>query len=192
MVSAGSTGSLCALVPRQPGVCESGQHQQYDGQYDHGHEHLERHVCEPECTRCGDGGSTTRLCECAACGPGSGCGERAANCGRACECESSGRPDTGERTGREGRDPESCDRTAARSNEQAGDREDDSTSSAGAVCKTAAGTCRTSGTAFGEARSADVASGRHGGGCTADGQGGTSGQTGDTHDGPSRKPARES
>src|SRR5260370_1242616 len=72
----------------------------------------------------------------------------------------------------------------------AGDREDGATSSAGAVCETAAGSGRASRPTVGEERSAKLASsGRRG--CAPDGEAGASGQTGDTEHGPSRQSARE-
>jgi hypothetical protein len=78
MVSSRSTRSLCALVSRQPGVCESSQHQQHDCQQRHDHErlqhdhhqqdhkHHECHVRQQKCARRGDRSSATHVRECAA------------------------------------------------------------------------------------------------------------------------------
>ena len=108
--------------------------------------------------------------------------------GCACKRQGCGGSHAAERTRVEGFDRESCERASGSSDEPAGDREADATSSAGAVCKTAAGSGGASRTAVGEKRSAELASSGRCGFAT-DGQAGASGQAGNADSWPSGQPA---
>jgi hypothetical protein len=200
MVPARPARSLCSLVPRQPGVREPGQRQQYDRQQHHdyerlqhdhhqqNHEHHECDVCESKCTRSGNGGSATRFCKCAACGQSRGCRKRTGYRCLTHEFKSCCGSDTRKRAGSRGCDREPRSRAAGSNIEPAGDREGDTATTAGTVCQTAAGSCSASRTAVGTERSADLASGERV--CYAtDGEAGASGQARDTEHWTSREPA---
>jgi hypothetical protein len=203
MVSLRSAGSLCAVVSRERSVCESRQRQQYDGERHAGehclshdnrkqhHEHHERDVCKPQCSRCGDGGSAARIHQRTAGRESAGSSKRAADRVGAHERESCGGADAGERAGIESGDCGSRDRAAGCGCKPASCRQENSTSAARAFCPTAAGTGRASRTAVGEKRSAEFAS-RQRRGCASDGEASASGKTGDGDHWPSCESARQS
>ena len=200
VVSARSARSLCAVLPRQSCLCESGEHQQYDRQYDHGHQcvqhddrrqnhHHQRDLHEPKRSRCRGGGPATLVRKCGAGGSSCRCSEPAANRRRASECEGRSSPHAGERAGNEGCERRSCVCSAGGNQEPAGGCQDGATPSASTLCKTATSSGGTSRTTVSETRIAGVASDRSSG--ASHGQTGASGQTGNSGHGPSRHPPCE-
>ncbi len=191
MVRAWSAGSLCAVISRQRGIRDPGQREQYDGECHAGdqhlphnhrqqhHEHHERHVREPECARRGDGGAAACVRERSTGGECEGPGQRTADRGCADKWASCGRSHARKRTGRKGCVCGSRGRASGSGSEPAGCRQENSAAAAGAFCETAAGSGSASRTAAGKKRSADAASGRCGSGAS-EGEGGASGQEGDT------------
>src|SRR5271169_874199 len=201
MVPAGSAGSLCAVVSRQPGVRESCQRQQYYGEHHHRHQCLqhdhhqqhnqyhEHYLRQPECPRRGDGGSAARVRECATGSESGGCSERARNRLGADEFAGCGGSDTRERAGCEGCARGSPGRAANSGSEPSGNREEDAAAAAGVFCETAAGLGSASRTTVSQERGADSASGQYRG-SAANGEAGASRETGHSECGPAGQPAK--
>ncbi len=200
MVCTGSTGSLCAVVPRERSVCDPGQHQQYHGErhsgdqrlpHDHHqqhHEYHQHHLRQPERSGRRDGGSAARIRERATCGESGGHGERTADRGCVTERTRGRCSHARKRAGREGRECGSCGRSSGSDREPAGSGQEDAASAASTVCETATGSGSASRATVSEKRSADAAAGERGGGAT-DGEASTSEQSGDAEYGSSSQPA---
>src|SRR5580658_2372541 len=196
MVRAGSTGSLCAVLPREPGLRDASQRQQHHCerhpgdeciQHNHHqqfHDDYEHHVCEPERARGGDGGSAAGVRECAAGGESIGHGERTANRHHVRKCASFRGSNASERVGCQGYQRGSRGGASGSDNEPAGRCQEDAASTADSFCETATGVGRASRTTVSEKRSADTASGCQCG-CAADGEGCACRETGDGERGTS-------
>lgn len=161
MVRTWPTGSVCAVLSRERSVCESREHQQYDGErhagnqrlsHDHHqqhHQHHERDVCEPQRAGRSDGGFAARVFQRAA--RGKSCGSSKPTTDRICPLERQGGRSSHARecSRSQSRDCGTCDCSTRGGGEPASGSQEDAATAAGSVRQAAAGAGRASGTAVG-------------------------------------------